>query len=131
MEIAVRKFIAFMIFGLYDYYKQGKGTSSTAYERAISVLLAVIFFNMITLLSLLNLDNVIPVISSDPRWLQYLKIAAIYVVPGYLIISLLFKKVDIVSLKYDELVVRRGRILFFIYFGLSFISFIVIAIIKH
>ncbi len=123
------RLIRFTLFILYNYYKEGKGTKHTPYLSAVLSFILLLFMNTITALDVLGIGagNIIPWNPNDPTWLQYLEALVLFWLPGYLIMSFLFKKVDIVVLKYDENTIRRGNITLFVYFVLSFIMMAIFA----
>ncbi len=127
----MRKVISFILFLFYDYYKEGKHTKLIAYEQSILVFLFLVFMNLSSIFIFFDTLDLLPGRLSDPKWQQYLEAGVFYFSPGYLIIGMIFKKEDIISLRYDEEIVRKGKVTLFSYFAFSFLALMILAIIKH
>ncbi len=117
----MRKFISFILYLFYRYYQGGRSTESIAYESAIFALLALIFFNVVFVMSLFTSSGIFFLDGDDPRWVQYLKIGFGIVLPGFLILRLLFPKSHITNLTYDDQVIERGGWILTLYVVTSFI----------
>jgi hypothetical protein len=127
----MRTTLSFILFLLYDYYKKGKYSKRTAYEEAVFVFVAILGLNLIFLIGLFGMDDIIPMNSSDAKWLQYFKIAVFYFAPAYLIVTQVFKKEYIINLTFDESKMHKGNIALIWYCISSFVALIVVAVIRH
>ncbi len=124
----MRKAIEFILYLFYKYYERSRNTDRIAYEAAILAFLFLIFLNLITLLRIFNATDLLPGSTSDPRWLQYLEAGVLYFLPGYLIVSRLFRKNKIINLVFDESKIRRGNVALFLYVVFSFFTMIILAV---
>ena len=125
------KLIKFELFILNYYYKSRDGTRDSAYLNAVFGFLLVIFVNIMTVLTILNIDimKIVPLSLTDPKWLQYLKILIFYFLPTYALVSQLFPKSKIESLSYDDDTIEKGSIVTLVYYIVSLVAAIVVAII--
>lgn len=123
----MKRVIKFILFLFYRYYDQGS-TKEIAYEKSIFSMMLLLFINIFTLLIILNKTDIMPYNASDPRWLQYLKTISIFVLPGFILISIIFRKKEIINLKYDEDKIDKGNTILIMYIALSFIAITIAAL---
>ena len=82
--------------------------------------------NLLALLIYLNVADFLPLSSSDPKWLAYLKILIVYFIPGYFVMRQIFKEDNIKKLSYDELTIMIGNIALVSYYILSVVVLIIV-----
>lgn len=123
------KLIWFVLFLLHRYYKTGR-YSNIAYSSSIFAFMAILFFNILSIFKLLNLDinYIMPFNLSDEKWTQYLKVAVSVTIPGSLLLSFFFKKEKLLKLEYDKDKIEIGNGLLVLYVIVSFIAFIILSI---
>jgi hypothetical protein len=119
-------FILFIVYKLYNRRRDKK----IAYEAAILLFLSIIFFNIFTLLLICNSTKLLPFNPMESNWLLFLEVGGFYILPGYIIMSLLFRKKHIISLQYDEEKIFWGKMIIVLYYIVSFLTPLIIAIYK-
>lgn len=125
----MKRLIEFIIFLFYRYYDEGS-TKNIAYPKSITSIMLLLFLNIYTILIIFKLDDIMPYNVSDPRWLKFLIIIVVYILPQYLIISSIFKKKDIINLKYDEDKIDKGNAILITYIIFSFIAITIAALVS-
>ncbi|MBN8785242.1 MAG: hypothetical protein J0G98_19440 [Terrimonas ferruginea] len=122
--------LKFVMYILYKYYSKG-GTKEISYFSALCVVVLLIYIHFFQILILFNqVDAVLPMNRNDDRPVKYLKLA-IFLLPVFLIISLLVKPKDLKNSSYDERKVKRGGFYLVIYSITSFILLFVLAFLKR
>jgi len=124
--------IKFVLFLLYNYWKK-KGEDLISYETAILSLLAIIVFNFITILGIINknlLRSLLPWPRENVTIIQYIQIIIFYVIPGYFILTIIFKKKAIINSDYSLKNVQLGNKLLTWYCILSILGFSLISILS-
>jgi hypothetical protein len=121
----LKKGIEFILFLFYRHYNKGSG-KDIAYLSSMLNFLFLLYMNLLALLIYLNVADFLPLSSSDPRWLAYLKILIVYFVPGYFIMRQVFKEDNIKNLRYDDLTIMVGNIALISYYILSIVVLIIV-----
>jgi hypothetical protein len=124
------KKIQFVFYLLYRYYSTAGKKKEVAYLATVGVFLLVIFSNVLTLLRLFNLNGLIFYLVHGPRWLGILKAISFIFIPGYILLSQIFREKDLRNLHYEEAAIRKGNIILFFYILFSFLSVIIVGVIK-
>lgn len=122
----MRKLIRFVLWVLYRLqYRDGKNSPAFAYFFAVQYFLLPVFFDLLILLRILNIGARYAWPwwrESDPKVIQYLEVGAFYFLPGYLVVSSLFKREEIMNLKHSDDALQRGRKGVLIWLFVSFIG---------
>jgi hypothetical protein len=129
-DINVMKRIQFVFYLLYRYYSTAGKKKEVAYLATISAFLLIIFSNVFTIFCLLNLTQLMFSFLEGPRWLGALKAICFTFIPGYILLSQIFKEKDIRNLHYEEAAIKKGNIVLISYIIFSFLSVMIVSIIK-
>ena len=124
------KYGRFIIFLFYKAFDRGK-YQSIAYEAGLMFLSFFLFMSIDILTIAIGIQNdIIPFKIDDDKLFNFVKMA-IFMVPVYLSLSLLFKKNEIITLEYDKEKVRRGIIWLVVCGFIFLILFVVLAMWKN
>lgn len=128
----MKKFITIVLYLMYSYYEDGKGERNVPYLTAILVFLLILFFNLLIIFKLFDVDiNILPwVVNSDNKPVAYLKFFFYYFLPGYLIMKNIFKEKDVKNINFDEDKKVKYQLILATYFIFTVITFIIIAFVK-
>ena len=112
------------------YYVKTGRTPAGAYLATICAYLAILTLNIFTLTVLFHLPGFFPDASASlPVW--FLKLALVYFIPGYLIITRLVKEEDMEQVHYEEAKIRKGYVILLTYVVLSFAFLIIVEILRR
>jgi hypothetical protein len=81
-----------IIYIFFNYYNKGS-TKQIAFESALSACLLLVFMNVFSIVNFLNLVAITDLMKDQSIVKQYLVMSGCFILPGYLILSMLFKKI--------------------------------------
>jgi hypothetical protein len=120
------KLVKFILYLLYNYYKDGASTRTMPYLYAVMVIISIVFMNILTFMSFFGQDliqvfalSVVP----DSKWIQYIYAFLFVLLPGYFLISIFIKKNDVIHQEYDYKTVSKGNVGLIIYIVITFVLF--------
>lgn len=87
-----------ILYVFYRYYNDGP-TKSVAYVKTITVFLLLLFINLLAIITFLGLQ--LPNMKDKSTLLKYLFFLVLYLLPGYIIVSLLVKRKDLEDKKLE------------------------------
>lgn len=121
-----------ILFTLYNYYQSGKNSRDYAYFSSIGAFMLIVFCNLLTLFTILNIDTKLIVLwdSAAPRWEQYLQVF-IYYSPFYIVFKILVPERKIINYNYSDSIIFLGKIITISLIILSTIIFIITAVLKN
>ena len=118
----MKRLIRFVLFVLYDYYKEIKGDEDAPYDGGILLLLIILYLNIIVIFQIFHILSMLPGMQSGSTVEHILLFTLCYYLPGYLIIRWLFPEKEIKGLTYSDDKVKRGRIFYLVYIIISTIA---------
>jgi hypothetical protein len=118
------KLIRFIAFLFYRYYSGGKRPDSAPMFSTLSSMTMLVCLQLMLILAIFNRIDIIPIKSSDNIWHQKM-VAALLILPIFILLNLIIKKKDLVEIKaqYDNHKdkVQKGNIYLIAYIILMFI----------
>jgi di/tricarboxylate transporter len=121
----MQKIIEFILYLLYNYYNDDNW-GDVAYQVSIIAFLGLLLLNIFSVLVLFDLMQYFPISPTEPKLIQYIKMSVIILLPGYILLSKIFKKNRIRKLTYSETKIHYGNIFLIIYFLCSVVTLIVV-----
>lgn len=122
------KLLKFIMFILYRYYSRGR-YYNTPYLSTLSVVMFSIWLHYIQLILLFNKIDLIPLKRTAAKDENLLK-TLLYILPIALVIVILIKPKDLQQANYDEDKIRRGGIYLVIYYIISWIVLLILALVS-